>query len=147
MAWLKLKLFREGSLVVLRYYDNKDHHQRSQQIKSEPLWIRPVKRNFVFIYWLMFGTSYSSASTLLYSMIHPKTFLAIPRTYTNICQTFFVSHYLTILNRLLVSFRCREFITQFKSLVDEFISQSGLCHLLDINEFSKDLYKQGPLLI
>lgn len=46
-------------------------------------------------------------------------------------------------NRLPVNLRCSEPITRFRSLIDDFLSESELCHLLNVIAFNTDLYKQG----
>ncbi|CAH8559648.1 unnamed protein product [Schistosoma haematobium] len=141
---------RKFTKAVLGYSENKDYHQRCQQLNLEPLWIRRIKLNLAFIYRLINGISYSSVSTPSYLMIsshnlrNKENILAIPRTHTNLRQNFFLIRYSTMWNRLPVNLRCSETTTRFKSLLDDFLSESGLCHLLNINVFNNDLYKQGP---
>ncbi|CAH8629360.1 unnamed protein product [Schistosoma intercalatum] len=141
---------RKFTKAVLGYSDNKDYYQRCQLLNLEPLWIRRIKLNLAFIYRLINGISYSSVSTPSYLMISPhnlrnkENILAIPRTHTNLRQNFFLIRYSTMWNRLPVNLRCSETTTRFKSLLDDFLSESGLCHLLNINVFNNDLYKQGP---
>lgn len=82
--------------AVSGYFDHKNNHQRYRQFKLEPIWLRCIKLNFVFIYQLRNGISYSSASTPSYSMIssnnlrNKECILAIPRTHTDarICSWF-----------------------------------------------------------
>ncbi|CAH8437845.1 unnamed protein product [Schistosoma bovis] len=144
---------RKFTKAVLGYSDNKDYYQRCQQLNLEPLWIRRIKLNLVFIYRLINGISYSSVSTPSYLIIsshnlrNKENILAIPRTHTNLRQNFFLIRYSTMWNRLPVNLRCSETTTRFKSLLDDFLSESGLCHLLNINVFNNDLYKQGPSFI
>ncbi|CAH8460438.1 unnamed protein product [Schistosoma rodhaini] len=141
---------RRFTKAVLGYSDNKDYHQRCQQLKLEPLWIRRIKLNLIFLYRLLNGISYSSLSTPSYSMIpshnlrNKENIIAIPKTQTNLRQNFFVIRYSTIWNRLPMNLRCSETIIRFRSLLDDFLSESGLCHLLNINVLNNDLYKNGP---
>ncbi|CAH8493423.1 unnamed protein product [Schistosoma haematobium] len=141
---------RKFTKAVLRYSDNKDYHQGCQQLNFEPLWIRRIKLNLVFIYRFINGIFYSSVSTPSYLVIsshnlrNKENILAIPRTHTNLRQNFFLIRYSTMWNRLPVNLHCSETTTRFKSLLDDFLSESGLCHLLNINVFNNDLYKQGP---
>ncbi|VDO63450.1 unnamed protein product, partial [Schistosoma margrebowiei] len=46
---------RKFTKAVLGYSDNKDYHQRCQQLNVEPLWIRRIKLNLFFIYRLVNG--------------------------------------------------------------------------------------------
>lgn len=141
---------RRFTKAVLGYSDNKDYHQRCQQLKLEPLWIRRIKLNLIFLYRLLNGISYSSLSTPSYSMIpshnlrNKENILAIPKTHTNLRQNFFVIRYSTMWNRLPMNLRCSETIIRFRSLLDDFLSESGLCHLLNISVLNNDLYKNGP---
>ncbi|CAH8555952.1 unnamed protein product [Schistosoma haematobium] len=141
---------RSFTKAVLRYSDNKEYHQRCQQLKLEPLWIRHIKLNLVFIYRLIKNISYSSVSTTSYSLVsshnprNKENIPVIPKTHTNLRHNFFVILYSTIWNRLPVNLLCSETTTRFRSLLDDFLSEGGFCHLLSINVLNNDLYKQGP---
>ncbi|CAH8625506.1 unnamed protein product [Schistosoma guineensis] len=87
---------RKVTKAVMGYSYSKDYHQRCQQLNLEPLWIRRIKLNLVFIYRLINGISYSSVPTPSDSMIsshslrNKENVPVIPRKHTNLCQNFFV---------------------------------------------------------
>lgn len=68
----------------------------------------------------------------------------LSRKYSILKQTFFVTRYASLWNRLLVNIGSSQTATQFRSTLSHFMDKFGFPHMLDEPYLDQATFKDGP---
>ena len=127
------------------------YETRCHLLHLEPLWLRRLKLNLIFIYKLLHCLSYSENNPLElvpssnYELRDNDMKIVVPRYKTRIRANFITIKYANIWNRLPRQIRTISNLNTFKQNLNKYLEMPGLLHLLGLDRcYTVDLTKGPP---
>ena len=131
--------------------DNRPTYRaRCTLLRLEPLWLRRLKLNLVFLHQLIYKHSHialwrpSFAPNLTYNLRNTQWTVSINRSRTDFHRYSFLNYYSRIWNKLPISLRSEEEPLAFKRQLRAFLSLDTISRLWSLQLSEDTLFECGP---
>jgi hypothetical protein len=143
-------LQRSFSKAITGYSTTLTYKERSILLSLEPLWLRRLKINLVFLHSILNDKTYATDINLnlqgssTYSLRNKDFTVLVPRARTSKRERSFVVKYSTIWNRMPCEIRATASRFLFKSRLTKYFTAENVLSLFKISTTLDDLYECGP---
>ncbi|CAH8530606.1 unnamed protein product [Dicrocoelium dendriticum] len=127
-----------------------NYQGRCKLLGLEPLWLRRLKANLVFLYKLLktpdscIGEFFQQMGDTRYPIRKKPHSFSLPKTRRNIRSNFFLYRYAHVWNKLPGTVRASENAVQFSSAIKRLLSVPKVAELLGSCVAEDELWQQGP---
>ena len=128
---------------------NCSYRQRCISLKLQPLWLRRIRLNLVFLFPLKYNLAYSSNGPLSfseskgYSLQNGEFTFPTHFSRTTFRSKFFLPKYTALWNRLPVTIRQCSKLYAFRRLLENFLTPESMHLHLNLPHLIDNLYEEG----
>jgi hypothetical protein len=141
---------RSFSKAIAGYSTMLTYHGRSDLLSLEPLWLRRLKLNLIFLHSILNNRTYAANINLIshvsatYSLRNKGFTVQIPRVRTSTRERSFLVKYSSIWNRLPYEIRATSSKLVFKTRLYQYLTAEKTLSLFKVSMTLDDLYECGP---
>ena len=139
---------RRFTKQLIGWSSNLNYRERCLSLKIEPLWLRRIKLNLIFLYKLLTKQSYSSSQLCFspdtgYSLRNRQYTITTPSARTVLRFKFFLFAYSRIWNKLPLHIRSSRSKYAFVHAIDKFLSVPTVLRLFNVHVTESQAYEIG----
>lgn len=127
-----------------------NYRGRCQQLGLEPLWLRRLRCNLIFLFNItkapdtILARYFRSTGDARYDLRNMNYSFYLPIAHSGVRYNFFLYRYAKVWNRLPLALRSSETTAQFAGAVHRILSVSSVAEMLSITTPVDELWEKGP---